>query len=119
MQHFYSLLKPVYFAYFIIPHLKKQLVCHTVLQAVGAQLQVIREGAPGGQLHNDTKGAEGYAYQGHDSMVVQVTHDGQLLPKVLVALHTLLLFVQPSKHLHCHWLTVVATVEDLSEETAV
>ena len=88
-------------------------MCDTVLQAVGTQLQVIGEGAPGGQLHDDAEGAEGHAHQGHDPGVVQVAHDGQLLPKVLVLLHTLLPFVGPSKHLHCHRLVTVAASENL------
>ena len=97
--------------------LEEQPVGYAVLQAVGTQLQVVREGAPGGQLHYDGEGAEGHAHQRHDPGVVEVAHDGQLLAKVLVLLHALLPLVGPPKQLHCHRLTSVASGEDLQWET--
>ena len=81
---------------------------HTGLQAVRTALEVLTEGALGGQLQHHAEWPEAHAHQCHHPGVLQVAHDSQLLPEVLVAVQEHVVLVGLAEHLHCYRLPIVA-----------
>ena len=86
---------------------------HVTLHTPGAESEVVAKRPERCQLQHHTEWLEADPNEGDHPVMFKLTHDGQLLTEILVAIEDDVLDIPLSEDLHCYWLTFIGAFEYL------
>ena len=86
---------------------------HVTLHASGAEGEVVAKRPEWCQLQHHAEWLETDPYERDHLGVVKLTHDGQLLTEILVAVEEDVFGVLLSEDFYCYWLAVIGAFEYL------